>query len=1033
MSDKGNWLERLLRRPVGVAAATFGLFALAAISAARLPITLLPRLDVPSLAIWTAWPDAPPERVERSVSQAVEEAVAGLGGVVEMESRSQLGGSLVRVDFSWNRDLDLAILEVRQQLDRLLGQFPAGVERPLVFPVDPSRRPLWVLALSAPPAATLPAAGPAGAAPPPAEALADLRRLAEEVVARRLEQVEGVSRVRVAGGYQRQLEVWFDIDRLAAHGLQVEDVATALAAANVVVSGGMVHRGPFRYGVELRGDLDSEAAVAALAVSDPGEPTVRLHQVAEVRWGLAERRGLARHDGEEVLLLIVEQRPDANSVSTARELREVLAAQRTELPGARLSVVTDETTFIEEAIGGLGWTLLAGAVLAAASLFLFIRRPLPIVAVAVAIPTSIAGSFIFFDLFGISLNVISLSGLALGVGMLVDNSIVVVENIQRLREEGLAPFEAARAGAAEVLVPITSSTLTSVAVFLPLAFADGLAGRLFRDQSLAVSVSLLVSLVMAMTVVPMIVAYDRRPSTAADYARDSRLMRLLEKAVPFSLERKRLLAVVTVAFVAVAVWVAMELPRQSAPRSSEGRLAIGLELPTDASLELISERSAQLESEIRAWPGVESVLADLGQRDDAFLELDPRPLYRGELSIVVEDRAAAEAVLERLRAARLPSDLHIEPRIAEDRLESLLMRSANAADLRIDLIAEERSAAFAAAGGALAALARVPELARAYPANPEGLAAYRLDFDRDALLRFGVSMAAVAAVVEATTHGKEATRLQKVGESWPVLLRGPGAGSLEALLGQRVATPSGLLPIGRFLGAENTQVPAVLTRHRQTAVVRLLADAAPGYGAEEAERAAGRALAAELPPNVKARLGGDAESFRASLRSLLWSLFLSMLLIYLILAAQLESLTLPLAVMSVVPISLGGVALSLALTGHGWNLMSLTGCVVLVGIAVKDPIVKIDRIIQLRRQGQDVRQAVIGAGRDRMRPILMTMVTNIPGLLPMAFSLGAGSELRAPLAVALIGGLLTSTLLTLTVLPVAYSWLANLGHERSLS
>lgn len=1012
------WLERLLQRPVAIAATTFAVMVLAVISLLRLPITLLPKLEVPSLVIWTAWPDAPPERIERSVAEPVEEAVAGLSGLLDIESRSQLGGSLVRADFSWNRDLDLAILEVRQQLDRLAGQFPQGVERPLVFPIDPSRRPLWVLALRA-------REGDGGE-----ETLARLRLLAEEVVARRLEQVEGVARVRVAGGTQRQLEIWLDADRLAAYGLEVDDIGTALASANVAIAGGILRRGPFRYGVELRGELDDERAVADLPITARGRPPVRLHQVADVRWGFAERRGLARLDGREALLLIVEQRTDANSVAAARRLREVLQALERELPAAELVVVADETTFIEDAIGNLGWALAIGGALAAGVLFAFIRRPLPILAVALAIPVSVATTFVFFDLLGISLNLISLSGLALGVGMLVDNAIVVVENIHRLRLEGVSARLAAARGAAEVAVAIASSTLTTIAVFLPLAFAEGLAGRLFRDQSLAVSISLLVSLVVALTLVPLVVSRDE--SRGKNWEVRGVFLTFLESLGRRSLARTGTVLVGTLIFLGAAGLVAVQLPRQVAPSSGEGPVILGLELPTDAGLELVSARAAALEEEIRRWPEVNSVLADLGQRDDAFLELDPRPLYRGELRI--EPRPdAGDGLAARLAGLVPPPDLRLEVRPAEDRFESLLVRQERAGDFSIDLSADLRATADAALPAVAAALRELPELSRVAPAHPQSLVAYRLEFDRDALLRYGVSVDEVAALVESATEGREATRLEKVGESWPLLLRVPAADSLEVLLQQPLSTAEGLMPLSRFLTAREIEVPALLLRHRQTAISRLLADAAPGVKLQVAEAAIRARLAEVLPPGVRVHLAGAGEAFRGSLGSVLSSLLFSLLLVYLILAAQFESLILPLAVLSMVPLALAGVVVALVLTGGSWNLMSLTGCVVLVGIAVNDAIVKVDRIVQLRREGYELEAAVIQAGNERLRPILMTTATTIPGLLPMALSIGSGSELRSPLAVALIGGLLTSTFLTLTVLPALYCRLGRWGNSRRIA
>lgn len=1011
-----SWIGTLLRRPVGVAAFYALILALAAVAAVRLPVALLPSLRYPSLVVWTAYPDAAPEQVERAVSEPVEDSVAGTGGLTGITSRSQLGGSFVRLDFGWNVDLDLAALDVREKLDLLGGLLPDRAERPLVLRIDPSDRPILVLSMNAGGSPTAPwGSRPAATA---AE-LIQWKQVARDVVARRLEQLEGVARVRVTGGYEPEIEVRVSPSRTAAYGIDLERIEQALREANLALAGGVVRRGPFRYAVEVTGELRDPEEVAATVVSAPGKPPVRLYEVATVRASTARRAGMVRLDGRETLLLLVERRPDANTVQTSAAVRAALADLRSELPGLRLEPVVEESVFIEAAISGVVQALIGGGVLTLLVLLLYLRRPRALAAVGVAVPLSLALTLVLFDLFGITLNLISLSGLALGVGLLLDNSTVVVENIARLRESGLDARMAARRGTAEVAGAITASTLTTVAVFLPITFVEGLAGRLFRDQSLAIVVSVLASLLVALTAVPLIASRDR--AATADFTGQvgSIGLGLYERLLAIcTRHRKVTLAAAGLLLVATGL-VALRLPRETVPEAEEGRVEVALTLSTDADLALVEERSRSLEAAAAAWPEVRHVLADLGERDDARLELDPRPVYRGDLTLVLAPGAEAKSVLSRLDALPLPPDLTLEARAVRPQLESLLANDE--ADLVIDLVSGTRADAERAITPLLAALTRRPELRNLARTDPEGVPAYRIELDRDTIARLGARPAVLEIYLEAAARGRQATKLLSVNEEIPIVLHAEAVDSIERLLAERVPARGGLLPLSTFVRAEPVRLPAVLLRSRQAPVVRLTADTSPSASLQQAVRAVEETAArTPLPPAVRVQVGGANEAYRAGLAAVGTSLLISVLLVYLILAAQFESLLQPVVILAAVPLAAVGVVLALALTGQSWNLMSLTACVVVVGIVDNDAIVKVDFINQARRAGLSLEEAVRQAGRNRYRPIVMNTLTTIFGLLPLAIGAGQGGKLQAPLAITIMGGLLSATALTLVVVPVLY-------------
>ena len=1008
----------LLRRPVGVTATSVLVLGLAMVALWRLPVSLLPAVTYPSLVIWTPWPDMAPDEVERAVTEPIEKLVAGVPGLRSMTSRSQLGGSLLSLDFGWNQDLDLAALEVRQRLDRMETTLPDSVRRPLLLRVDPSNRPIFVVALRPQVATTRPSEFRESW-----RRLMDLKEVAEEIVARRFEQLEGVARVRVTGGYEREIRVEVDPERLAAFGLDLPGVETAIREANVSVVGGSIRRGPFRYAVEVSGELRGPDEVAAVVVSSPDRPPVRLGEVASVRTEVARRRGLVRLDGREVLLLLLERRPDSNTLRTVEEAKKVLADLRAELTGVELDVVVDEGAFIETAVQSVVRSLVWGGLLAVGVLLVFLRRLRWLAAVAVAVPLSLSLALLLFQLLGVSLNILSLAGLALGVGLLVDNSVVVVENIARLREAGVDSQTAAARGAAGVGGAITASTLTTLAVFVPLTWVEGLAGRLFRDQSLGVVCSVGASLLVALTVVPLLASREREATPRGKGSiglHRAPGLGLYEQYLSRCLDRPRWVLIGVALLLLVSGAVCLWLPREVIPATEEGRVEVRFTLPPDAALPLLDARSRELEAQLKHHPSVHRILADVGERDDARLEVDPRPAYQGELTVVLEAGHESESLLRDLASLPRPPGLELEAQRVRSRLDSLVRRRA---DLVLDLMSGSRALMEKTADRVVAELRELPELVNVTRTDPNPVSSYRLTLDRDATVRWGARPEVLDSYLDAAARGREVTRVHQIRRDTPVILRTTVSGSIESLLAKQVPARGGILPLSSFLDATPVSLPGLLLRRGQTPVIQVLADLAPDTDLQTGKEALEKVLDTTLPSTVRPYVGGAAEVFRENLQGAALSLVLSVVLIYLILATKFESLGLPLVVLAIVPLAVGGVAVALALTGQSWNLMSLTGCIVLVGIAVNDAILKVDFIQQQTASGADPNLAVCEAGRQRYRPILMTTATTVLGLVPLALGgMGAtdSAALEASLAVALVGGLLCSTLLSLLVVPVLW-------------
>lgn len=1027
----------------------------------RVPVELLPDLRFPGLMVWTAYPDVPPDRVERAVTERIEQAVAGTQGLQSITSRTQLGGSLVRLDFGWNANLDLSLLNVREQLDRLGDSLPDEADRPVVLRLDPSDRPIMMLALreslgtGADSSGGVISSSEAALSERPersAQDLVGLKRLAREVIARRLEQLDDVARVRVTGGFDPRVEIIVDPERLSTYGIGLGDISRALSQANVALPGGFIRRGPFKYAVEVSGEFRTIDDIAETVISTMTTRPLRLRDVATVREAVEERRGFARFDGDETLLLLIERRPDANTVRAAERVREELLALDGEVPGVDIDVVVDESIFVQQSIGGVLQAVLFGGLLAILVLFVFLRHVRSLAAVAIAIPLSLAITLLLFDLLGVSFNLISLSGLALGVGMLVDNAIVVVENITRLRDRGMSALESAVAGTNEVAGAITASTLTTIAVFLPITFVEGLAGRLFRDQSLAVVSSLLASLFVALTVVPVVLSRGKKRRADAlpddNLAPDTRdaafesnladssggvgrqrvdgpLLRAYERLLDWSLDHKPAILIGSIVLLVASGILLDLLPRQVLPDTDQGRLAVRLALAPESDIDLVSARGSAFVRRVIDDGMVDHVLEDLGERDEALLDLNPRPPYESDVTLLLKPNVSTAEAQERLasmKADAIESDVDMTINPVRTQLEALLV--SEEADILIDLISDDRLITERYVPDMLQRLQSHPELENVRRADAATVPAYEISFKRDNLSRFGASPATITAYLEAGARGTKATDLRSINEDVPIVIRSRHINSIDRLLSERVPTRDGLMPLSTFVEAKRVELPAALIRTDQGPIVRLEADIVGDGSLQRSIAAVNQELEA-LPAGIRSRVGGASEAFNKSFRAVLVSLILSVLLVYLILAAQFESLVQPIVVLTTVPLAIAGVAIVLAVTGNTVNLMSLTGCVVLVGIVVNDAIVKVDFINQRRKEGMPLREAIRQAGHDRVRPIIMTTATTVLGLLPLALGYGLGAELRAPLAVAVVGGLALATLLTLIVVPVLYELLAR--------
>ena len=1013
-------LPRLsINRPVAVAMLFLSIGFVGAISYVRLPIDLLPDVSYPKLVIYTTYTDVAPAEVERFVSAEIERSVSAVPGVERVESTSREGVSLVTLRFAWGTDMDFAALNVRERLDNIRDNLPELAARPVVLRTDPNSDPIMAISVAG------------------RNDLRALRDLTEEVFKRRLEQLDGIAQAATLGGLEREIQVDVDQRLLESFGITIDQVTAALAAANQSAPGGAVQRGRYRYSLRTLGEFQTVDEISDVVIrraagqgDNPAGRMVRLADIATITDGFAERESIARYRGQEAVGLLLFKESGANTVRVTQDVERVLEQLRRQYPELHVDVAMAQAGFIADAISNVVQSLLLGGLLAFLVLFLFLRDVRYPVAVALAIPISVIAVFPLLDFAGVSLNVMSLGGLALGVGMLVDNSIVVLENVFRHKELGASPEEAAAKGAEEVQGAIAASTLTTISVFGPIIYVEGVAGQLFRPLSLAVGFALMASLVVALTLLPTMAARWK----GTDVVQVPRMFRgvldrfdarfrvfaawyhvWLERA----LRHKGRVALGALALLVIGIGFGWMLERSVLPNVDQGAFEVRLTLPRGTPIDETEATAARLESVFLADPDVDAVFTRVGREAAvAGVEEEESGLNTAKLEVRLHDGASTARTLRRLGEPLRqfpPEAIAIETGRATA-LGRLL--GGGESDLAVRVRGEDLDAAIRYAMEIERRLQGDDALVNVRLETAAGQPEIRVEINREKAASYGVEPRAVAETVERYMRGSVATQFVDFDRRIPVMVRLPDERrrSIETLRDLRVND----VPLMELVTLREESGPAEIRRVDQARTATILADAGRN-GLDEALEAV-RTVLREAPPprGLRADVGGENEERREGYRALAFAFGLAVLLVYMILAAQFESLIHPFTILLAVPLATFGATFALWIAGGGLNTMSLIGFVILVGIVVNDAIVKVDFINQMRAEGRTVRDAVLEAGRARLRPILMTTITTVLGLLPMALGLGRGADLRAPLAIAVIGGLISATALTLIVVPVAY-------------
>jgi hydrophobic/amphiphilic exporter-1 (mainly G- bacteria), HAE1 family len=1067
---------KTVRRPVATIMVAVGVFLFGLLSLREVPLDLLPDLSYPAITIEVPFAGASPQEVESLVVRPVEDAVSVSGGLVRMRSTCLAGRGRLSLHFRWGTRMDVAALEVREKLQQV--QLPEGASAPQVLRFDPGLEPILRVGLR-------PKQEQAGqdARERNQAGLIALRRLAEERLKPALERLEGVAAARVRGGLEEEVRVFVDPRAAALAGVTLDEISSRLASESVNLAGGTLREGKLEYRVRTLNELRDLEGLRRMVVAQRPEGTIRLGQVALVELGPAEREVITRLDGSEAIELSVFKASGKNTVAVAEATLARLKAQTRPgglLQDARYVVTSDQSAFIRSSLEDLGSTAWTGGILAVLVLLLFLGDLRSTLTVAFAIPLSLVATFLLMRAAGVSLNVMSLSGIALAIGMLVDNAIVVLEAIAAARErgegdaEGTAPAgdapvtpesgeatdamspeaereaadeaqaQAAIQGTDAVAQAVVASTLTTLSVFLPVAFVEGIASRLFADQAYTIVFALGASLVASLSVIPMLAATRTGEGFLLWAGRVVHVL-LTPLRVPYELAwgwlsglypralsaalagPRKVLAGAALA-TGLALLLGGSLGADFLPDMHPGLVRLELSLPRGASLIQTDQTLTRLSAGAREIEDVEAVFATAGALSRAG-EPDELRESVGQLLVRLRPGAGAageERVIEALRAEVAEEPGLLAPVFQRPGL--VQVRSP----LEVMVEGRELDALQAGAEVVLERLRKIPGLTDLRSSARGGRPEIRVSLDRRRLAQYELDAGSVSAALEIAVRGRVGADLVRSDREVPIRVSlEPGSRQTVADLERVVVSPAGRTPILlRSVGrVEVERGPAEIRREGQRRVAVVQAEVKGrdlGSAAAEIEEAL---AGLDLPPGTFAHTGGSAEELSEAFRGLGFAIVLAVLLVYLILAAQFESFVLPLIVLGAIPLAAASATFGLWLSGTSLSVVVLIGVVVLAGIVVNNAILLVDRIQQLRAAGSESGPAIVQAGRDRLRPIVMTTATTVLGLLPLVVFGGDGAELRAPLAMTLISGLLGSTVLTLVVVPCAYRVLARGGRE----
>ncbi len=1000
-----------IRRPVFAVMLVGALAVLGVVSIPRLGIDLWPRVELPMVVVSTVLEGAAPATVERAVTQVLEESINTIEGIGSLRSSSSDSLSIIYVEFELDYEVQEKAQEVRDNVAAVVGDLPRDVEMPVIQRLDPDAQPILSILLAGP------------------ESIRSISEFADKRLKPRLERIRGVGSVSLAGSRKREIRIWIDPLRLGGYGLAVDDVLGALEREHFELPGGRIETDRQEWALRTEGKFTSADQFGAVVVAERDGSVIHMRDVARVEDGMADERTVSRLNGRRGVALQVRRQSGENTVAVASAVKAELALMRQDLPeGYEMLVARDASIFIRSSIRDVAIALAVGALLASLVVFLFLRNVRSTLITALAIPCSIVGSFAFFYFFGFTLNTMTLMALSLSIGLLIDDAIVVLENTYRHMESGKEPAQAASDAAEEIALAVIATSLAIAAVFVPIAFMSGVVGRFFREFGIVATCAVFTSTLVAVTLVPMLCSRYLRPTN--DQGRSYQIL----EAIYVGLEQRyrrvlkwgltHRLATIALAFVAIGggILAARAVPVTFMTPSDSSEFNIWLKLPLGSTVHATSAVTATVEHQLQKNPNVEAVFSTIGagaKKRVNEVEIFVRLIHKSR-----RDRSQQEimgVVREQIQQLELP--------IREFSVEELaLFGGAGSRNFQLRYVVRgpETDQLQYYAHTIAENMRRVGGYADVTLSYEAGKPEIALEIKRDSAADLGVPAIQIGRTVSALFSGYKAATFEEGGERYDVRVQvlPEYRTDPEKLSLVRVRAPNGaLIPLRNLVNSRIGSGPVEIEREDRTRAITLHSNL-DGKSAGEADVEISRFAAnLDLPAEYDFEAAGTSKRMRESLDAIAFAFVLALIAIYMILGSQFNSFTHPFIIMLSAPLSFIGAFAAVAAMGHELDTLGQIAFLMLMGIVMKNGILLVDYINTLRARGLSVREAVLQAGPVRLRPVLMTAVSTIFGMLPLAYGVGDGAEWRNPMGVVCIGGLIASTLLTLLIVPVAYTLL----------
>jgi len=1010
-----------VHRPIFTIMVVLMVLLLGTISLLRLPIDLMPDISYPTLSISCSYENAGPEEIEELITRPIEQAVSAVPGVEELTSVSVEGQGTVRVTFAWGTDLDAAANDIRDRLDRIIDHLPEDSERPTLRKFDLASFPILILGASSnlDPVKT--------------------RRIIEDQVQYRLERVPGVAAVNVRGGLEREIHVALDPAKINALAIPLESIIARIREGNVNIPAGTIEKGNFEITIRTPGEYTNLKQLQDTVIAVRQGAPIQLREIALVEDSWTKITRIVRVDGVPGMWMSINKQSGKNTVEVARGALAELERINRDIPQIKIIPIIDTSDYIQRSITNVGTSAIYGGMLAIVVLLLFLRNFRSTIVIATAIPVSIIATFALLYFGNFTLNIMTLGGLALGIGMLVDNAIVVLENIFRMRESGDPLEKAAVNGVEEVTAAVIASTLTTMVVFLPLIFVRGMSGVMFKQLSIVVSFALLCSLAVALTLVPMLSARIL-PAAATDdkfrhtfrgrvFEMSGRFFKTMEngykKFLHFALANRPFVVVIAVLMLTASLMLTPYIGVELMPSTDEGEVRVETEMQVGTRLNLLDEKMKVIEKIVyESVPEISNTVTTVGGSR-----------WRGQGGHTGQVRISLKPQSQRIRSSEQISDdlrrkLSAIPGIivrtrAGQGLFLLRMGTSGADRVQVEVRGHDLEMADKLAEQVKEIVESVEGITDARISRESGSPEELILIDRQKAADMHLTVSKIANALQTIISGTRAGYYREAGDEFTILvkLRDAEQMDLRDILDLTITNSDGEPVVLRnVVNVGPRQGPVIIERKDQERLVNVTADISGRDMGSVLAELSDLLRNVPVPPEFSITFGGDYEEQQKSFHELLLSCILAIILVYMVMACQYESLRDPFVVMFSVPLAGIGVIVMLFLTKTTFNVQSFIGCIMLEGIVVNNAILLVDHTNMLRRKaGMALREAIEEAGRRRLRPILMTATTTIIGLIPLALGLGEGGEAQAPMARAVIGGLLSSTLITLVFVPVVYS------------